>query len=896
MKNNNLGLQPRSGMHAAAGPASLWAAAGLFWQGGCGVAHAQSGEASGPPVLTEVVVTAERRGAESISRVPMSITAETQKSLDDLSIKTGQDLARIVPALNVSANGATGSNISIRGIASTNGAATTGIYLDDSALQARNLLGIATGGGVFLPMLFDLERVEVLKGPQGTLYGGSSEGGTIRFITPEPGLSTYSGYAKAELNTVESGGPGGEFGAAVGGPLALDKAGFRLSVWGRRIGGWIDHVDWRNPGTTIASDTNSEDQQAYRLAFKLVPVEDLSITPALYYGWDRKNDGDTVYNSISSFTTPAFGTLVSTGRPIANGGLLPAGYSPTGAVPCSTAPTLVSCYTNVPGYIGKEVFIHPAHTYPAVPLGRYDTIVNTMAGNSYTGPVAPQLSGRKSTLFLPSLAFEYRFGPAAVKSITSYVRDGSDGDLNLSAQEIPNTTATAGYAYQVQSPYVFDLVTPFQGNYYYRARRNGISEELRISSTDPRSRFGWIGGIYFNNARTFSSNFAPENRTDLQLALFGHPQAYTGASQADIDTQNQVSTNQWLQEKQWAGFGEINFALLDALKLIAGVRWSREEIDFTQWQWGLIYRTSVSNPIVTTGSVVERPVTPKVGLSWQATPNDLFYVTAAKGYRAGGVQGQASPVQCAADLAALGISSTPSTYGSDAVWSYEGGTKINAWDSRARFAGSVFYTSWNKPQTPYTLPTCVFNYITNIGKAVSKGFDLQATINPMGGLALDLAVAYTDAHYTQQVNAVNGALLVANGQDFVGIPNWSGNVGGRYDWPFSERLTGYFQANYQYLGRFKNSSGPGTGSYSPDYYITPSRNYLIARMGLTWGNYDVSLFADNLLNEDTLVPSTLGGRYGCRNTDCSVFGSYYQDVKGVRLRPRQVGITATLRY
>jgi iron complex outermembrane recepter protein len=164
------------------------------------------------------------------------------------------------------------------------------------------------------------------------------------------------------------------------------------------------------------------------------------------------------------------------------------------------------------------------------------------------------------------------------------------------------------------------------------------------------------------------------------------------------------------------------------------------------------------------------------------------------------------------------------------------------------------------------------------------------------GVTINFAMAYTDAHYTQQVNAVNGSLLVADGQNFVGIPNWTGNIGGRYDFPIGARRLGYIQADYQYTGRYKNSSGPGTSGYSPDYYETPAMGYVTTRLGVEWNSYDISLFADNLLNQDTLIPSTLSGRYGCRNSDCSVFGSYYQDVKGTTFRPRMVGVAATYRF
>src|SRR6185312_13897625 len=163
-------------------------------------------------------------------------------------------------------------NLTLRGIGGnaiggTSGSApTTGVYVDDVPLMKRNANGLETGSGSPTPLLYDLDRIEVLKGPQGTLYGGSSEGGTLRFITPEPSLTSFSGYVKGEANTINDGSPGGELGEAVGGPLIEGKLGFRFSAWGRRIGGWVDHVDWRNPADRIADDTNSEDQQAYRLA------------------------------------------------------------------------------------------------------------------------------------------------------------------------------------------------------------------------------------------------------------------------------------------------------------------------------------------------------------------------------------------------------------------------------------------------------------------------------------------------------------------------------------------------------------------------------------------------------------------------------------------------------
>ena len=135
-------------------------------------------------VLQEITVTATRR-EESLSKVPISIAAIGQKDMDSRGLKEIDGLARFTPGLVYSRLGNGSNNISIRGISSGAGAGTTGVYIDDTPIQVRNL---AYSSGNAFPALFDLERVEVLRGPQGTLFGAGSEGGTVRFIQPAPSL------------------------------------------------------------------------------------------------------------------------------------------------------------------------------------------------------------------------------------------------------------------------------------------------------------------------------------------------------------------------------------------------------------------------------------------------------------------------------------------------------------------------------------------------------------------------------------------------------------------------------------------------------------------------------------------------------------------------------------
>src|SRR5262249_20295988 len=151
------------------------------------------------------------------------------------------------------------------------------IYIDDTPIQLRTL---GFGSDNTLPAVFDLQRVEVLRGPQGTLFGAGSEGGTVRYITPAPSLTDYSGFAKSEVSFTDGGAPSYEGGAAFGGPIIDNVLGFRGSVWFRRDGGWIDLVNYMT-GATIDKNTNRGETLSARLAFGWQAASNLLITPSI---------------------------------------------------------------------------------------------------------------------------------------------------------------------------------------------------------------------------------------------------------------------------------------------------------------------------------------------------------------------------------------------------------------------------------------------------------------------------------------------------------------------------------------------------------------------------------------------------------------------------------------
>ncbi len=303
--------------HAVLGAATafgLAAAPGVGWT--------QTAPASEPaPGLQEIVVTATRH-EESLSKVPLSITALTQENMDIRGIKDIQDVAKFTPGVNIDNSGT--NNISIRGIASTGGAGTTGIYLDDTPIQMRAL---AFNPDEALPKSFDIERVEVLRGPQGTLFGAGSEGGTVRYITTPPSLTKTSEYGRAEVSYTQGGAPSYEAGFAAGGPLVDGVFGARVTVWYRRDGGWIDRVD---PTATdpmaavVDKNANHGETTLVRVAGLWAVNDRWSVTPSIYYQNRQLND---VSNYWPIYSNPGSDQYVSgnpTGRPTPDVFYLPA--------------------------------------------------------------------------------------------------------------------------------------------------------------------------------------------------------------------------------------------------------------------------------------------------------------------------------------------------------------------------------------------------------------------------------------------------------------------------------------------------------------------------------------------------------------------------------------------
>src|ERR1700746_2898363 len=265
-----------------------------------------TGAAAGPRSegLQEVLVTATRR-EEELSKVPISVTALTQDAIDSRGIKDFRDMVRFTPGVTIDDSGT--NAISIRGISSSGGAGTTGIYIDDTPIQMRS---VGFNPDDQLPKNVDLRLVEVLLGPQGTLFGAGAEGGAVRYIMTPASTTAADTYVRSELSYTEHGQPNGEFGIAAGRPVVDGVFGIRASLWYRYDGGWINRADPDNTtGITIVNH-NVKYSNSYmaRLAATWQPSPSVTISPSFLYQRQDKHDESTYWPAYSNTDQGQFNT------------------------------------------------------------------------------------------------------------------------------------------------------------------------------------------------------------------------------------------------------------------------------------------------------------------------------------------------------------------------------------------------------------------------------------------------------------------------------------------------------------------------------------------------------------------------------------------------------------
>jgi iron complex outermembrane recepter protein len=813
-----------------------------------------------PKGLQEIVVTATRH-EEALSKVPISVTALSQDAMDARGIKDFQDIARFTPGVSIDNSGT--NAISIRGISSSAGAGTTGIYIDDTPIQMRD---IGFNPDDTLPKTFDLDRVEILRGPQGTLFGSGSEGGTVRYIMTQPSLTTSSTYVRSEASYTQYGSPSYEFGVAHGGPIIDDVLGFRASAWYRSDGGWIDRVD-PTTDATLAHNVNYSHTLVLRLAGIWKPASSFTISPSIIFQDRQEHDQSTYWPAYSNPGSGEFNTATPERIPDPDRYYLPALKLQYDLAKSSIIAN--SSYYHRDEYTGYQGTVYDLGFFQA--LGWPNNPLTGGAGCEASGVAAncpwyPLLNG--SGIHLPPGFQNYQTPNVMTntqQSFTQEVRWQSADD-------------TSKWRWTV-------------GAFWQLAKETSI-EELKDPLNETTGLFNYLFGESPNDI--FGNYFSCPNNS-----------AYPYIPACDIYYNRNTTF-----DHQLAGFGEVAYAFTDQWKLTVGERVARTSFEIVNYAdgWENFGPTPQANGVAVPGlgrsaSTHETPNTPKATLSFQMDPNNLFYVGYAKGFRVGGGN-PALPPYCAQDLAAEGFpNGAPQTYKSDSTQNYEIGSK-NSFGPMLRIATSAYYIKWNDiQQNVYVAGDCGLQFTDNLGTAVAKGFDLQAELN-FGQLHIDLSTGYTNARYTKNSSIVNaqGQPLAADGDAISGqaaidsAPGlnapWTVAVGPEYRFTIGQH-DAFVRVDWEYESRnpwLSVLQDPRTSQYFPSTYTLSSTTFTSMRAGITVGSWMIQPFIDNLMNSHTVTNYALGAV-----DPYNPAGSPSVQQNQYTFRPRTFGVTATWR-
>ncbi|MBK1638551.1 outer membrane receptor protein involved in Fe transport [Rhodothalassium salexigens DSM 2132] len=715
--------------------------------------------------VEEIVVTATKR-VQTTQDAPVTVTALGSAQLEDLRISNFTDYLQQLPNVTAQGRGPGQQLITVRGLGSSafpvylsgaNGKTpNVALYLDEQpvTMPGRNLDVYAT----------DLERIEVLPGPQGTLFGASSQAGTVRLITKKPVMNQWQAGFSATVSTTKDGEMSNKQEAYINAPVVEDKLAFRLALFNDSQGGYIDNVAGTktldpsvnprfNPGRTGFQAGADLSDVEFLEASNTEYVED-DFNDALYRGlrlsgkwfitdqWDlevvhmRQNlDADGVFDY-----DPAVGDLdvqrFSSDE-------LNEKWHNTAWTLTGRLNFLEVVYTG--GYLDRNV----------------DQVVD-YTGYANVGPYIPY--------YICDLAVTY---PDAGVDPSGTCQAPNLGAQNL--QDITKNTHELRFntpdEYRLKATFgVFydDLKLKDRGNFQYfgsqfvldKEGRRGFAQNAPLpgaTTIDPNPR---DPGVAFFNDIT---------RTEEQIAVFGEAtfevvpglwDVTFGARWFDIDVSLVGSSN--FAFGNLAGDGGDSDSGNNLDETLAGFR-----------------------------PAEEKDVIFKAGTTFTPTEDLLFFFTWSQGFRPGGLNRGCAPGST--------TNTVPCAFETDELTNYELGWKIDLFDRNVRFNGAAFFMKWDNIQASVFAPEVVGSNLTfndNAADAEIWGLEGDLTWAVTTGLTVSSAFTYLNTELTDL--AETGSIAIAPvGSELSTAPDFQGNIRARYTWFMGDyQLHAQTQVNY----------------------------------------------------------------------------------------------------
>jgi iron complex outermembrane recepter protein len=724
--------------------------------------------------LETITVTAEKR-SESEQTVPLSMTTFSAAALQQKEINTFFDYATKVPNLAFAPTGdgvGTARTVSIRGISGDN---VTGFYIDDTPLPDS-----------LDPRVLDIDHIEVLRGPQGTLYGARSMGGLVRIVTKAPNLSTFDGSVHGGLSYTErTNQPNWTADGVFNMPIIEDRVALRLSFFGDDQAGYFKRSFCTDP--------------AAAMALTCTPLATGGITTVSNVGELK------TYGGAAALTVKINDALTITPRIMQQR----ADYN---GFPMAD-------YRSMPG----NGFGYPVPSGPV-------TLPRPLYPSSFTQARTFDIpEGGYDSWALYSIAVNWKTGFGELVSSTAYftrkvneTEDESDFVYAAITSNFPGGTPQPGGISEVKD--------------YQR-----FVEEVRFASDLKGPVQFVVGGFYsdFHGRLPFAAYYPPAEVPNLD-ATFG--------GQISPDYPNLVFTSDYHTDIQEpAAFGEVSFQPWDPLKLTAGLRWYQVKETANGYQEGLAPGPGpaiVDAPVTTK----ENGTNPKFEADYHVTPDHMIYVSAAKGFRPGGLVPSVpagtpnTATDCVKALKAVDPNITIAntrTFQSDSLWSYELGTKTSWFDHRLTFDAAGFYIKWKNIQQEILL-SCGFQYKANAGAAVSKGGEMELRARPTEPLEVSLGVGYQNAKITES----SASSPQPVGSPVYQTPDWTGNGALSYTTQLTSDWKMVSGADYSYIGRsFSGNNDPANPRLRGSYRL------INASFAFSRDRFQLALVGKNLANE-----------------------------------------------
>jgi outer membrane receptor protein involved in Fe transport len=760
--------------------------------------------------IARVIITAQKR-KEDIRDVPVSVSVMSAEQLKASQINTVEDLTRNIPNISFSSQAGPGlGTVEIRGVSSQAGSATVAVYLDDVSLTTRNLYSQGTAE----PRFFDIDNVEVLRGPQGTLYGASSLGGTIKFVSKQPDLKYLGGSASAEIYGTQHGSTSWQEEGVINVPIIKDKLAIRVGLQSGHQGGYIDQVN-PDTGSLITRDINSSNWTVAKLSAKAVIEPGWSLTPALFVQQMNTDDIDAAYlTSQSGLTLGSFQTSKKVQEP---------GRDRL-AIPSLT----INGETNL-------------GTFTAVLSGYQRRFNRIQDGTSINDP--------SYAVIFPPVDPENPNAPPPA-NLTKLVSDldALTSQVQLS-NKIDQTSLELRMASKDYDPKGRNPFTWIGGMYVSDAT-------TQVYDNEP------IPGVL---AAFAANGVNPGDPTQLDG---GFPGDFTGDS-------SYYSARHY-HDKQASVFGELTYHPTDKIAATVGMRYLDASQHFTR-QGALFYAGSGDhNAVIDSKATATTPSFKLSWMVDPAT--SLYANVSKGFRLGGANRPVPDTVLVEQAIHDLGLPSFPaSSYAPDSLWNYEFGSKSSLWGNRVTLNLSAFLLKWKNIQQNITLGGSGFDFEANTGKAKSYGLEAELRARATENLTLMASAGLTHATFSEDIYQLgtdaDGVFNVRKGDSLQGVPRGSLSLAFDYHWALTGDANAFVRGNGQWTGKSHGSLFRDDPDYNRPAYFTVD-----ASTGVNFDKWEFTLFVKNLTGNHVAIQhpniQNVNEAYYLRPRQIGVSGNY----------------------